>query len=123
MLENPDYMRERSNMSDDPFSDILKLANAQFVVSGGLTAGNPWAIRVPVPDMIKVFAVVKGNCWLCIDGQKAPVRIEAGEVCLLSAQRSFVLAGDLAAVPVDAASLSPATPASSRSLATAMTAF
>ena len=105
MLENPDYMRQRSNMTDDPFSDILKFANAQSVVSGGFTAGGRWAIRFPAPDKIKFFALVKGNCWLRIDGQEAPVRLEAGDVFLLSAQRSFVLAGDLAAVPVDATSL------------------
>jgi hypothetical protein len=106
MLVSPDYMRDRSNMSDDPFSDILKLANAELVVSGGLTAGGPWAIRFPAPDHIKflALAIVKGSCWLCIDGEE-PVRGEAGEVVLLSAQRSFVLAGDLAAIPVDGTSL------------------
>jgi hypothetical protein len=76
----------------DPFSDILKFTNAETVVSGGFTAGGAWAIRFPGPDKIKFFALVKGNCWLCIDGQEAPVWVEAGDVFLLSAQRSFVLA-------------------------------
>jgi AraC-like DNA-binding protein len=105
MLESPQYLRDSTKMTADPFSDILKLANAQSVVSGGFTAGGPWAIRFPAPDKIKFFGVVKGNCWLCIDGVEAPVRVEAGDVFLLSEPRSFVLAGDLAAVPVDAASL------------------
>jgi AraC-like DNA-binding protein len=101
-LENPVYMRDRSNMSDDPFSDILKVAQAQSVVSGGLTAGGQWAIRFPVTDQMKLIGIVKGSCWLCIDGEVAPVRVEAGDVFLLSARRSVVLAGDLATVPVDA---------------------
>lgn len=105
MLVNPDYMRDRSNMSDDPFSDILGLANAQSVVSGGFTAGGRWAIRFPPPDKIKFFALVKGNCWLRMEGEAAPVRVEAGDVFLVSAPRSFVLAGDLATVPVEAMSL------------------
>jgi len=105
MLENPYELRHSTEMPDDPFSDILKLTNAATVVSGGFTAGGAWAIRFPGPDKIKFFALVKGNCWLCIDGQEAPVRVEAGDVFLLLAQRSFVLAGDLAAVPVDATSL------------------
>jgi hypothetical protein len=67
---------------------------------GGFKAGGSWAIRFPAPDKIKFFAIVKGNCWLCIDGQP-PVRVETGDVLLLSAQRSYALAGDLAAVPVD----------------------
>ena len=92
-------------MAADPFSDILKLTNAETVVSGGFTAGGSWAIRFPAPDKIKFFALVKGNCWLLIESQEAPIRVEAGDVFLLSAQRSFVLAGDLTAVPVDATGL------------------
>jgi len=92
-------------MMADPFSDILKLTNAETIVSGGFTAGGSWAIRFPSPDKIKFFALVKGNCWLRIDGQDEPVRVEEGDVFLLSLQRSFVLASDLAAVPVDATGL------------------
>jgi AraC-like DNA-binding protein len=92
-------------MLADPFSDILKLTNAESVLTGGFTAGGSWAIRFPEPDKIKFFALMKGNCWLRIDGQDAPVRVEEGDVFLLSARRSFVLAGDLAAIPVDATKL------------------
>jgi AraC-like DNA-binding protein len=92
-------------MTADPFSDILKLTNAETFVSGGFTAGGSWAIRFPAPDKIKFFALVKGNCWLRIEGRQKPVRVEEGDVFLLSAQRSFVLASDLAAVPVDASGL------------------
>jgi hypothetical protein len=92
-------------MTADPFSDILKLTNAETFVSGGFTAGGSWAIRFPAPDKIKFFALVKGNCWLRIDGQESRVRVEEGDVFLLSAQPSFVLASDLAAVPVDAIGL------------------
>jgi AraC-like DNA-binding protein len=105
MLGSPYFLRDNTEMTADPLSDIIKLANAQSVVSGGFTAGGSWAIRFPEPDKIKFFALLKGNCWLCIDGIEAPVRVETGDVILLSAKRSFVLAGDLAAVPVDATSL------------------
>jgi AraC-like DNA-binding protein len=92
-------------MTSDPFSDILKLTNAETIVSGGFTAGGSWAIRFPAPNKIKFFALVKGNCWLRIDSHESPIRVEEGDVFLLSAQRSFVLASDLAVVPVDATGL------------------
>jgi len=101
MLVSPHYLRDSTKMTTDPFSDILKFANAHSVVTGGFTAAHPWAIRFPVPGKIKFFAVVKGHCWLCFD-HELPVKIEAGEVFLLSVQRSFVLAGDLTTGPVDA---------------------
>lgn len=89
-------------MPADPFSDILRLTNAESLVTGGFTAGGPWAIRFPAPDKIKFFAVVKGHCWVGIDGETAPVRFETGDVGLLTAKRSFVLASDPGVAPVDA---------------------
>jgi AraC-like DNA-binding protein len=94
-------------MAVDPFSDILKMANAQSVVSGGFTAGGSWAIRFPEFDKLKFSAMVRGHCWLMVDGQEEPVRAETGDVFLLSGQRSFVLASDLAAAPVEAANVFP----------------
>jgi len=88
-------------MTDDPFSDILKLTNAETVVSGGFTAAGAWAIRFPEMGKMKFFAVVKGNCWLC-SGEDAPVAAQAGDVFLLSVARSFILASDPAVTPIDA---------------------
>ncbi|MDB6000825.1 MAG: AraC family transcriptional regulator, partial [Rhizobacter sp.] len=90
-------------MMADPFSEILKFANAQSVVSGGFTAGGSWAIRFPAPGKLKFFGVVKGRCWLSVEGTPTPVQVEAGDVFLLSAERSFVLANDLGTAPVEAA--------------------
>lgn len=105
MLESPHNLRDSTEMTADPFSDILKFTNAETAVTGGFTAGGSWAIRFPAPEKIKFFALVKGNCWLCIDGQEGHLRVEEGDVFLYSAQRSFVLAGDLATVPLDAKTL------------------
>jgi AraC-like DNA-binding protein len=105
MLENTQYLRESTDMSADPFSDILRLVAAETVVSGGFTAGGSWAIRFPAPDKIKFCAIVKGQCWVRIDGEDKPLRAETGDVLLLAAQRTFTLASDLNAVPVDAAGL------------------
>src|ERR1700736_2878858 len=104
MLVNPDYLRDRPSMSVDPFSDILTFADAQSVMSGGLVAGGAWAIRFPPPDKIKLFVIVRGACWLAIDGEEAPHRVDAGDVFLLAAPRRFVLASDLAAEPADSRS-------------------
>ncbi|AWI09803.1 AraC family transcriptional regulator [Ereboglobus luteus] len=89
----------------DPLSDILRLAKVEPTVAGGFTAGGAWSIRFPAPDKLKFFAILKGGCWLAIDNHKTPVRIEEGDVILLSLQTSFILAGDLSAVPLDAVKL------------------
>ena len=92
-------------MSTDPFSDILKLTNAESLVTGGFTAGGAWAIRFPPPDKIKFFAVVKGHCWVRLEGEPEPIHFETGDVGLLASRRAFVLASDLDVAPVEAMSV------------------
>jgi len=92
-------------MSADPFSDILKFTKAESLMTGGFTAGGAWAIRFPAPDKIKFFAVVKGDCWVSIDGEVEPIHFETGDVGLLAAKRSFVLASDPRLSAVDAMDL------------------
>jgi AraC-like DNA-binding protein len=105
MLANPDYLRESTNMHSDPFSDFLKFVSAQSVMTGGLIAGGSWAIRFRPPEKIKVFAVVKGRCWLVQDGKEAPIQVETGEVFLVCAPRSFVIASDLEIAPTDSSTV------------------
>jgi len=93
-------------VSADPFSDVLALADARSVVSGGFTAGGRWALRFPVPEKVKFFGVVKGDCWLRVHGARAPVRLEAGDV-FLPWQVSYVLASDLTAPQLDAREVFP----------------
>ncbi|WP_150670179.1 AraC family transcriptional regulator [Pandoraea anhela] len=105
MLYSSTYLRNRTNMSSDPFSDILKFTNAESLVTGGFHAGGPWALRFPAPDKIKFFAVLKGECWVVIDGEPEPTHFRTGDVGLISARRAFVLASDLTIAPCDAMSV------------------
>jgi len=114
MLMGANFMFDSSRSSADPLSDILKLADAQPVLSGGFTAGGSWGIRFSEPNKIKFFALVKGHCWLRIDEQEEPVRVEEGDVILLSAQRSFTLSGGLDVSPLDANDIFSATGANSQ---------
>jgi AraC-like DNA-binding protein len=102
MLERPHYLRDSTAMSSDLFSDVLTLVGAQTVLAGGFAAGGRWALRFPAPDKIKFAALVKGSCWLRLDGEREAVRIETGDAVLLSAKRAFVLASDLDVEPLDA---------------------
>jgi AraC-like DNA-binding protein len=82
-------------MKDDPLSDILTLTSARCVEVGILVAGGSRALRFPPPEKIKFVAVVKGECWLSLAGEAAPVRVKAGDVFVLPTERAYLLAGDL----------------------------
>jgi len=88
-------------MKGDPLTDILTLASARCVEVGILVAGGSWALRFPPPKKIKFVAVVKGDCWLRLEGQVASLRVKTGDVFVLPAERAFVLAGDLNSPPID----------------------
>lgn len=94
-----------SEIEGDPLSDILRLLDAQPVVAGGFSAGGTWAIRFPQPNKIKFFALVKGRCWLSFGPRTEPVDVGEGDVFLLNGERSFILASDRDAEPVEATSL------------------
>ena len=103
MLEKPLCMRDSPDMASDPLSDILKLANAEAVLSGGFSAGGGWAIRFPARDKLKFCAIVEGHCDVWIESENVWRSVAAGDVLLLSAGRAFVLASARSLVPLDGA--------------------
>jgi hypothetical protein len=56
----------------------------------------------PAPDKIKFLAVVKGSCWVWIEGEPDPLQVGPGDVGLLAAKRSFVLSSHPDLEPVEA---------------------
>ncbi|MFT3694026.1 MAG: AraC family transcriptional regulator [Kofleriaceae bacterium] len=84
-------------MSADPFSDVLRLTEAKSVMTGGFTAGGKWALHIPRPDVITIAAIAKGSCLLRLDGHKTAIRVDEGDVGLLSGDSGFVIGSDLTA--------------------------
>jgi AraC-like DNA-binding protein len=105
MFVRPVVCRYRPEMAGDPLSDILRLANARSILTGGLRAGREWALRFRPPEHIKFLAISGGGGWLRMDGDAGFVRLEAGDVLLLADRRGFVLASDPKVRPLDAAAL------------------
>lgn len=105
MLESTFNLRHSTEMYGDPFSDILKLTHPESLVTGGFTAGGRWALRFPAPDKIKFFAIIKGSCLVILEGESEPIYFSTGDVGLLTAKRSFILASHLDVEPVDAMSV------------------
>jgi AraC-like DNA-binding protein len=71
-------------------------------ISAGLDAGGEWAIRFPPHEGIKFNAVMRGACWVSVEGELEPRRIEEGDCFLLTRGRPFKFATDLSLDPIDA---------------------
>jgi AraC-like DNA-binding protein len=85
----------------DPLSDVLSLLKPQSTISVGLDAGGDWAIGFPAHAGIKFNAVMRGACWVLVEGDSEPCRIEEGDCFLLTKGRPFVLATDLSLPRMD----------------------
>lgn len=85
----------------DPLSDVLSLLKPRSAISAGLDAGGDWAIRFPPHEGVKFNAVMRGACWVQVDGEAEPRRIDAGDCFLLTRGCPFLFATDLALPPIN----------------------
>ena len=79
----------------DPLSDVLSLLKPRNYVTGALTAGEPWSLRFEAHEGLKCYSVVRGECWLSMDGVEEPIPLRAGACVLLPHGRPFTIGSDL----------------------------
>ncbi|MGE7370359.1 AraC family transcriptional regulator [Neorhizobium sp. NPDC001467] len=92
-------------MVTDPLSDVLSLLTPKTYIAGGFDLGEQWALQFEKHSGLKYFALVTGSAWVAVDGDKIPIRLEAGDCILLPNGRRFLLAQDLAVDPIEVVSL------------------
>jgi len=89
----------------DPLSNILSLVKPRGYGSGVLAGGGSWAFAFPAYDGVKCYALVRGECWVTVDGVRDPVRLVTGDCLVLPHGRAFRLGSDLITPAADARTL------------------
>ena len=74
----------------DPLSEIVSLLHPHDCVAAGFDAAGDWSIRFDSHTGMKCNAVIRGHCWLAVDGTEA-VCLEAGDCAILPRGRTFLL--------------------------------
>ena len=74
-----------------PLSDIVSLLRPHDCVAAGLDAGGDWAVRFRRHEGLKCNAVLKGECWLAVEGVPEPLRLETGDCVILPHGRPFLI--------------------------------
>lgn len=92
-------------MLPDPLSDLLSLLKPDTYVAGGFDLAGAWSVRFDAHNGVKCYAVLKGGCWILLDGHPDAVRLDEGDCVLLPDGRSFILTSDPALQPVPFADL------------------
>ena len=81
-------------MTFDPLSDVLALLKPRSYITAGFDAGGPWALTLDdLAGRIKCYAVVRGNCWLEVDGVPA-VCLTTGDCFVLPSGRVARIGSD-----------------------------
>ena len=63
------------------------------MLSATLVAGGTWAFRFRSRGTMKFYVVAEGSCWLRIEGQLPPLRLDQGDVLLFWGPKTFVVGG------------------------------
>lgn len=83
--------------SADPIADVIRLLRPRTVFAGYLRASGAWALGYESFPHVKLGTVVRGSCWLSLEGRK-PVLLEQGDLYLLGNPPRYVM-GTLGAKP------------------------
>lgn len=84
----------------DILSELLGLLKPRSYITAGFDAGGPWALTLDdLAGRIKCYAVMKGDCWLSMDGMGPPIRLHAGDCFVLPSGRPTHIASDLETKP------------------------
>lgn len=89
----------------DPLSDMISLLRPQDCVAAGLDAGGDWSIQFGRHEGLKCNAVLKGSCWIAVEGVADPLQLEAGDCVILPQGRPFLLSARKARFGEDAAAI------------------
>ena len=79
--------------SQDPLSEVFSLLDMRSAASARLAAGGAWALRFPAKPILKFNAVLRGQCWITLPGER-PQLLDAGDTFLLANAPPFVLASE-----------------------------
>jgi AraC-like DNA-binding protein len=107
MRDLPEFTAPANAEPFDLLSDLLTSLRARCLLTASLEAGGDWSIRFSAyePGTLKFNAVVRGQCWLQVEGAATPITLQTGDCILLNGPPGYVLASRLALPPIEASTV------------------
>ena len=107
MVDNPDFIGDRPDMTVDPLAEIVTLLRPSASFSKLVEYAGRWRIRRDVEDKPVYFAVLEGECRVVNAGQ-ASIVVRAGDFVLLPATGDRAIDGiESMDPPADGAVMTP----------------
>lgn len=81
-------------MENDILSDTLMKMKLKSSLAGSFDiGGEEWAIEFPTfEEGIKLQVIQTGECWVAVEGQREPYRLQKGDCFLTTGHKGFVAA-------------------------------
>jgi AraC-like DNA-binding protein len=79
---------------NDPVADAIGLLKPRTVVGPNLRAMGEWALRFDTFLHVRIGGLVRGTCWLILEGHE-PVLLQEGDTFMLGNPPPYVLASTL----------------------------
>lgn len=100
----------RDRLDSDPLASIVALLRPRTVLSKFVGGAGKWAVQYPNYGQPSFCLMLKGACWLNLDGVE-PFLMEPGDYVLLPATPGFRMGSDLDALERPTMRIPDATPA------------
>lgn len=82
----------------DPVADAIGLLRPRTVLEPSLRAVGEWALHFDTFPHVRIGGLVRGTCWLVLDGHE-PVLLQEGDTFMLGNPPPYVLASTSGASP------------------------
>src|SRR6185503_11424938 len=82
----------------DALAAVVTLLRPQTLLSKVIHGGGRWGVRYPAYGHPSFALVLRGSCWLAVDGVPATM-LDTGDFVLLPATPGFTMASDLEVTP------------------------
>jgi AraC-like DNA-binding protein len=83
----------------DVLTDVLETVRVSSVCYGRVELGAPWGVRVGKRDAAAFHVLLRGNCWLEVEGFGEPVPLSSGDLFSLPHGHAHVLRDSLDTEP------------------------
>jgi CheY-like chemotaxis protein len=78
----------------DPIADVIGLLRPRTVLTSGLCATGPWAVRFEPFPHVQLGGIARGECWLVLEGRKKTIVVmDDSEIILETLRALFEAAG------------------------------
>lgn len=83
---------DRQSLPMDALSAIFETVRIRGSLYFWASFASPWGVKVPrYPHVIRYHLILRGHCWVRVEGSPDPIRLEAGDMVAIPHGRAHLM--------------------------------